>query len=101
MNRPKDDPKAKKPNYVLVFVALTVITIAEVGVTYLPLPRIPVLVPMAILKAILVVLFYMHLKYDNRIFTILFSLGLLTGISLLISMVILFAPALVDAGRMP
>jgi cytochrome c oxidase subunit IV len=101
MDGPKDVPKEKKPNYVLVFVALTIITIAEVGVTYLPLPRIPVLVPMALLKVILVVLFYMHLKYDNRIFKILFSLGLLTGISLLISLVILFAPVLVDSVRVP
>jgi len=55
------------------FVALAVITALEVGVTYLPLPRAPVLVPMALAKAALVALFYMHLKYDRRIFGLVFA----------------------------
>jgi caa(3)-type oxidase subunit IV len=58
-------------------------------------------VPLALLKALLVVMFYMHLRYDNRIFTILFSLGLFAGLGFLISLVILFAPTLVDVLRTP
>jgi cytochrome c oxidase subunit IV len=85
------------PNYVGIFVVLAVLTLVEIGVTYLPLPRIPVLVPLAILKAALVVMFYMHLRFDKRILTTLFVFGLIMGVGLLLSMVILFAPPLVDA----
>ncbi len=101
MEPTKDLPKKGKPNYLVVFLILTAITIAEVAVSYLPLPRVPVLVPMAILKALLVVLYYMHLKFDHRVFTVLFSLGLLIGVSLLISLVILFAPVVVDTVKTP
>lgn len=93
--------EVKKPNYWMVFIVLTVITIAEVGVTFLPIPRVPVLVPLALLKAILVVLYYMHLKFDSRVFTALFSLGLLVGFGLLLSLVVLFAPTLVDTLKTP
>ncbi len=78
------------PNYLGVFVALVVLTALEVAVTYTPLPRVPVLVPLAVIKAALVVLFYMHLKFDRKIFGVLFGMGLLMGIGLLLSLLILY-----------
>ncbi|OGO33284.1 MAG: hypothetical protein A2Z03_08570 [Chloroflexi bacterium RBG_16_56_8] len=86
----------RQPNYVGVFVALTVLTAIEVGVTYIPVPRIPVLVPLAIAKAALVVLFYMHLKFDRRVFTLIFLIGVLMGFSLIVSLIALFGPPLTD-----
>ncbi|MBI4790847.1 MAG: cytochrome C oxidase subunit IV family protein [Chloroflexi bacterium] len=86
----------RQPNYVGVFVALTVLTAIEVGVTYVPVPRIPVLVPLAIAKAALVVLFYMHLKFDRRVFTLIFLIGVLMGFSLIVSLIALFGPPLTD-----
>ena len=86
----------RQPNYIGVFVALTVLTAIEVGVTYTPVPRIPVLVPLAIAKAALVVLFYMHLKFDRRVFTIIFLIGVLMGFSLIVSLIALFGPPLTD-----
>ncbi len=94
-----EEPAAEKtfhPNYVRVFVILALLTALEVAVTYLPLPRVPVLVPLAILKAGLVVLYYMHLKFDRPIFRTLFSFGLLMGIGLLLTLVALFAPPILD-----
>jgi len=88
-----DNKERKHPNYVGVFVALTVLTAAEVGVTYLPIPRVPVLIPLALLKAGLVALFYMHLKFDRRVFAAIFAMGLLVGVGLLLSMIALFNPA--------
>lgn len=82
--------------YVGVFVVLVVLTAIEVGVTYLPVPRLPVLLPIAIAKAALVALFYMHLKSDRRVFSALFFFGLLAGIGLIISMLLLFGPPLID-----
>ena len=57
--------------YVIVFGWLTIMTALEVAVTAMGLDesvRIPVLVVIAIIKALLVILFYMHLRYDSRWF---------------------------------
>ena len=88
------EPKrgASRRTYVLVFVALAVLTAIEVGVTYLPVPRAPILVPLALVKAGLVALFYMHLRYDRRVFAFVFLAGLLMGIGLILSLLALFAP---------
>lgn len=86
----------RQPNYLGIFITLAVLTAIEVGVTYLPVPRIPVLVPLAIAKATLVVMFYMHLRFDRRVFTLIFIVGVLMGISLIISFIFLFAPPLLD-----
>lgn len=86
----------KQPNYLGVFWVLAALTALEVGVTYLPVPRIPVLVPLSIMKASLVALFYMHLKYDRPVFSLIFAMGLLMGIGLILALIALFAPPLLD-----
>jgi cytochrome c oxidase subunit IV len=64
-------PHAKHPTrrtYVIIFVWLTVLTAIEVAVAAVPMPefvKIGILVGIAIIKAALVVLFYMHLRYDS------------------------------------
>lgn len=62
----------KRPNYLLVFLALGALTMAEVGVTMLPVPQIPILAALASTKIVLVAMFYMHLKTDSRWFTYIF-----------------------------
>ncbi len=90
------EPERAHPNYLGVFWVLAILTAVEIGVTYLPLPRIPVLVPLAIIKASLVALFYMHLKFDRRVFSAIFAMGLLMGIGLILSLIALFGPELLD-----
>ncbi len=90
----------KGPNYVVVFVALVILTAIEVGVTYITsLPRLVVLLPLAVAKATLVVLFYMHLRFDSRVFTAIFVVGVLMGFSLILSFIFLFGPPLLDAPK--
>jgi caa(3)-type oxidase subunit IV len=79
----------KRPNYVAVFVVLAVLTAIEVAVTQLPLPRAPILIPLSVIKAGLVALFYMHLRSDQRVFRVVFVIGLLVGLSLIISFTLL------------
>lgn len=58
----------KQPNYAAVFWSLLILTIFEIIVANLPLPKFPVvllLVSLAIVKAALVALFYMHLKFEK------------------------------------
>jgi cytochrome c oxidase subunit 4 len=90
MSNPHEPQQKTKPNYLGVFVALAVLTALEIGVTYLPLPRIPILIPLALIKAALVVMFYMHLKFDKKVYTLIFGAGLLMGLGLILSLLVLF-----------
>lgn len=57
-----------EPNYMAIFWYLLVLTIAEVGVTYVPMSKLVIgalLVAMALGKAALVALFFMHLKFEK------------------------------------
>ena len=59
----------KEPNYMGVFWALLVLTMAEVGVFYLHLPRLVMvlsLIVMALAKAGLVAAYFMHLALEKR-----------------------------------
>lgn len=86
----------KQPNYLAVFWALAALTAVEIGITYLPVPRIPFLVPIALAKASLVAMYYMHLKTDAKIFRWVFTAGVIFGIGLILSFILLFAPPLLD-----
>jgi len=73
----------KQPNYVGVFIILAVLTLIEIGVSvYVNLPlalRPPVLLALAVVKASLVALYYMHLRFDRRIFAALFVVPVLAA----------------------
>ena len=88
--------KSSRGTYIAVFIALAALTAIEVIVTHLPIPRIPALIPLAVIKAGLVALFYMHLRFDKKVFSVVFVMGLLMGIGLIFSLIALFAPTLLD-----
>jgi cytochrome c oxidase subunit 4 len=55
--------------YVIVFGWLTLLTALEVLTAVIGLDesiRVPILIVIAVIKALLVVLFYMHLRYDSK-----------------------------------
>jgi cytochrome c oxidase subunit 4 len=60
----------KAPNYYLIWVILAVLTLAEVGVAFLTaIPKqllIIILILMALWKAALVAMYYMHLKFEPK-----------------------------------
>jgi len=58
-----------EPNYIAVFIWLAALTAVEVAVTYLPLTKLglgAILVVLAFIKAALVALYFMHLKFERR-----------------------------------
>ncbi len=65
----------KQPNYVMVWLGLFLMTVIEVGVAFVTaLPKqvlIVILIGLAIWKAVLVALYYMHLKFEPRRLTLL------------------------------
>jgi cytochrome c oxidase subunit 4 len=91
MSEPKAHPAA--PRYARVFAALVALPGLEVGACYLP-PRVrlPLLLLFALAKALLVVLYFMHLRFDNRTYAGLLLIGLLL-VSPLILIVALITPA--------
>ena len=84
--------------YVKVAVILTLITALEFGVIYirrLAPVVVPLLLVMSAAKFALVVLFFMHLRYDHRILAGLFVGPLLVAIGLAVSLTTLFGAFLV------
>ena len=65
----------KAPNYYLVWVVLLVLTVAEVGVAFFSaMPKwllIVLLLGLALWKAVLVALYYMHLKFEPKVLRLL------------------------------
>ena len=80
--------------YKWVALILTVITVIEVWVYYTPFAKsalfVPVLLIMSAVKFAIVVLFYMHLKYDHKLFKALFTGPLMIAMATLISLLFLF-----------
>jgi cytochrome c oxidase subunit 4 len=58
----------KQPNYMGVFWWLLALTIIELGVIYLPVSKLAIaimLIVLAVTKAALVALYFMHLKFER------------------------------------
>ena len=84
-------PGAKE--YLAIAVVLTVITAIEVAVFYIPQMKpvlVPVLLTLSAFKFGLVAAFYMHLKFDHRLFTWLFVIGMALATFLILMLLWLF-----------
>ena len=58
-----------QPRYILIWVVLLVLTMAEVGYAFMDLPNVWLatgLIIMALWKALLVAMYFMHLRYEPR-----------------------------------
>jgi len=80
----------KRPNYFGIFILLAVFTLVETLASYLSQPaiKIPILVTLAVVKAVLVLLYFMHLKFDHRLFSYLFIAGCVLSIPLILVMTV-------------
>jgi cytochrome c oxidase subunit 4 len=77
-----------EPNYMAIFWWLFALTIAEVAVIFMGLPRLVLvilLVGLAISKAALVAMYFMHLKFERR------TLALIAVTPLLLCVLLVFA----------
>ena len=79
--------------YLAIAGILTIITVTEVGVFYVPAFQ-RVLAPMLFImlgaKFALVVMFYMHLKKDSKLFSLVFLLPLLLASGVLFALLFLY-----------
>jgi cytochrome c oxidase subunit 4 len=61
--------KHKRPNYLGIWVALGVLTGLELTIAFLPWPKLTLvllLIALAVWKALLVALYYMHLRFERK-----------------------------------
>jgi cytochrome c oxidase subunit 4 len=82
--------------YKWVALWLTLITIAEVWAYYIPSfvassAFVPILLIMSAVKFAIVVMFYMHLKYDHKLFRALFTGPLIVAVATLLALLAVFA----------
>ena len=90
---PGEQPHPTAALYLRVATVLVLLTVIEVGVFYVPAFKpvlVPVLLVLSAVKFTLVVMFYMHLKMDNRFFTFLFGGPLLLATGMLVGLMFLF-----------
>jgi cytochrome c oxidase subunit 4 len=85
-------PTAKK--YLGIAIILTIITVIEVAVFYIPsmhqfLP--PILLTLSALKFALVAMFYMHLKFDHRLYSWVFVVPMCFATAVILAFLALFA----------
>jgi len=60
----------EEPNYIAVFLWLTVLTVIEVALVYMPVHKYVIaagLIGLAVSKAALVAIYFMHLKFEKKV----------------------------------
>ena len=86
----------KRPNYMFVFIALSVFTLIETLVSYVQQEaiKLPTLIVLSVIKVLLVLLYFMHLKSDSKLFSYLFIAGCILSIPIILIMTLVM-PSLV------
>ena len=59
----------KHPNYMVIFWLLAILTVVEIAIIFTPLPKLTIgilLVAMALAKASIVAMYFMHLRFETR-----------------------------------
>lgn len=92
-----EEHKKKHPNYFLIALWLAIVTALEITVAELArqpayewIPVVPVLLAMTVIKASMVALYFMHLRFDSRLFVIFFMIPIFFGV--LFILLVLLAP---------
>jgi cytochrome c oxidase subunit IV len=79
--------------YVFIGIVLAIVTAIEVGIYYLDIPAgllVGSLLVFALIKFILVGSWFMHLKFDSRVFRMLFVAGIITALVIFTVMLVIF-----------
>lgn len=81
-------------DYLRLGVTLFILTIAEVAVLYIPALKpilVWLLVGLSLWKFILVILTFMHLKYDSKVYSGFFYVGMGLAVIITVALVVMFA----------
>ena len=91
---PKHDAHPSVKVYLAIAAILTGITVVEVAIFYIPAIRetaalAPVLLVLSAFKFALVVMFFMHLKPDSKLFTLIFTAPLALAVFVMLALMTL------------
>ena len=90
---PDEKPLPRISVYLFIGFVLTVITAVEVAAFYLNVVAwllVTAFVILSLLKFVLVVMFFMHLRYDHKLFSTFFTGGLVLAIGVVLGLITLF-----------
>lgn len=92
LEKPSAHPSARV--YLSIAAILTAITVVEVAIFYIPAMRgtmalAPALLLLSAGKFALVVMFYMHLKQDSKLFTAIFTAPLVLAAAVILALMTL------------
>ena len=80
--------------YVMIGIILAVLTGMEIAAFYIPIPshtvEVSILLFLSVLKFILVVGYFMHLKFDSNIFSLVFVAGLVLAVFMVSALIVLY-----------
>ncbi|MFQ5888831.1 MAG: cytochrome C oxidase subunit IV family protein [Gemmatimonadota bacterium] len=82
-----EEARKRQPPYLAVFGGLALLTVVELGVAFMGLPRavtILGLLGLAIWKALLVALYFMHLRFEPRLVSVVAAAPLLPAAILVV-----------------
>lgn len=88
-----DETHPSPMTYIKVGAALGIITLIEVGIFYveaLAHVLVPIFLLLSAVKFVLVALFYMHLKFDNRLFSVFFGGGMMVAVVVISALLVLY-----------
>ncbi len=80
--------------YTVIALILAVVTLVEVAIVYAKFLQpvlIPILLVLSAAKFTIVAMFFMHLRFDDRLFSVLFVGGLLLATAVIIALMALFS----------
>ena len=99
MTTPHGRPEhASTATYFKVAAVLTVVTALEIVIIYIRRAApilVPLLLTMSVAKFALVVMFFMHLRYDSRVLTLLFVAPIVLATAIMIALTTLHGAFLV------
>ncbi|MFM8945077.1 MAG: cytochrome C oxidase subunit IV family protein [Actinomycetota bacterium] len=90
---PRRDHHPSPKEYIRIAIVLAAVTAAEVAIYYIPALRsflIPLLFLFAVIKFALVVLWFMHLRFDSRTYSRFFVMGLAGAVTLYVIVLLSF-----------
>lgn len=78
--------------YWMIGIILAVLTGLEVAAYYMELGafEVPLLLGLSVAKFVLVVMFFMHLKFDSKVFTWVFMAGMILAVFMVSALMLLY-----------
>ena len=92
--QPHEGAHPSPAKYIQIAIALTLITVFEVAIYYVEALEdafVAIFLSLSAVKFLLVAMFYMHLKFDARLFSTLFVFGLVLGMGVILALLALFS----------